>query len=115
MGSASRLDGARGQPKKAANLRMRGVVSMARARQRKDNERVCILQGQQTPAECHFVAGRCNSRSHSHTTMTTARGMLEDGLAHWEQNCLKLDRPRRWKPRMSRDPMGAVMVWQLVS
>lgn len=91
---------------------------MARARSRRDNERICVLQGQQTPAECRMAAGRCGSRSHTHMTMARCREQVALGMAHWEGNCLKLERARRWKPKMSYDPeaaQGPLMVWQLVA
>jgi hypothetical protein len=48
--------------------------------------------------------------------MARAREQLDTAMAHWEGNCLKLECPRRWKPRISGGrAAGAVMVWQLVA
>jgi hypothetical protein len=74
---------------------------------------VCVLQGQQTEDECRVFGGRCISRSHSHTSLRQARTQVEDGMASWVGNAIRLEAPRRWQPR----PSGSerVMVLQLVS
>ena len=81
---------------------------------RRNRERVCVLQGQQTEDECRVFGGRCISRSHSHTSLHQARLQVHEGTASWTGNCIRLEAPRRWQPRPSRDSAGVVMVLQLV-
>lgn len=76
--------------------------------------RICVLRGQQTPVECRMVEGRCISRGHEHVSDHKAAAMVDDGLASWVRNCIRLERAKHWAKRPSFAGGGVFMTMQLV-
>ena len=61
-----------------------------------------------------MIDGRCVSRSHGHVSHAKAMGMVDDGLANWAGNCIRLERAKHWAKRPSFAGGGVFSVMQLV-